>query len=374
MPIRIIISGGGTGGHIYPGIAIAEELQQRDPRNKILFVGAQGKMEMERVPKAGFKIIGLPIRGLERRLAMNNFKLPFLLAESLWKSRQIINTFRPDVVLGTGGYASAAIGWVAARKNIPLVLQEQNNYAGLTNRWLASSAKHICVAYPHMENHFPKEKIQLTGNPLRKNLKLQSTDQVAAYEHFGFDPNKKTILVMGGSGGARTINRALALGIERILEAGYQVIWQTGSYYQKWVNSRIMGIQDPGLYVQAFIEEMDKAYACADMVVCRAGALTVSEISLLGLPAILIPSPHVTDDHQTKNATGLAQAEAALMIRDEEAAESLTRHILALAQDTEKQEKFRQNILKFAYPNARTDIADLLEHLATKKKPAPEFA
>lgn len=366
MALRVLISGGGTGGHIYPGIALADELVRRDARNEIAFVGAEGKMEMDRVPKAGYSIQGLPIRGIERRMTSRNFRVPFLLAESIWKARGILKKFRPDVVVGTGGYASAAVGWTAAKKGIPLLVQEQNSYAGLTNRWLSGDASAICVAYPKMETYFPEEKIRLTGNPLRGKLQSELSREEALRET-GLAPEKTTLLVMGGSGGAKTINKAMLLGVERILERGHQVIWQTGKAYYSWVKSQTMTILDEGLKIVPFIDDMTAAYAGADLVVSRAGALTISEISLLHLPALLIPSPNVAEDHQTSNAKALAEARAAALISDAEAKNHFTREVLALLENEDQRKQFATNIRNFAFPKATETITDMITELANSR-------
>lgn len=367
--LKVMLSGGGTGGHIYPGVAIAEQLQKKVPDSQLLFVGATGKMEMEKVPKAGYPIEGLPIRGLQRKLSAENLKLPFRLLRSLWKADQLIRRFRPEVIVGTGGYASAAVGWVGAQHGIPLLIQEQNNYAGLTNKILSRHARKICVAYPDMETHFPPEKLALTGNPLRQTIQSRGLSRVEGARHFNLDPNKKIVLVMGGSGGAKTLNQALLQQVRQVLEAGHQLIWQTGSYYYQSVKAEVTarGLAAPALLLRDFIYNMPAAYACADLVVCRAGALTIAELSLLGLPTLLVPSPNVTDDHQTKNARALSSRQAAVLLPDAEARQGLIPELLRLLEQDELRAQLAKNIQEFAFPDAASAVADLVLELAGRK-------
>ncbi len=365
--MRVIISGGGTGGHIYPGIAIADALKEINPEIEILFVGAEGKMEMEKVPKAGYRVIGLPIRGLQRSFSpsniLENLKFPVRLFGSLSQARNVIKEFKPDVVVGTGGYASGAVLQVASAMNIPTLIQEQNGHAGLTNKILSRQVDAICVAYPNMERYFPKQKIQFTGNPIRSDLKDLPNPIQTDFDYFNLIQGKKTILVMGGSGGAKVINEAILNGIETILQNNFQLIWQTGKFYidaikEKLKEKNLLNHNEySGLFVSDFIYDMKKAYQCADIVIGRAGALTISELTLVEKPAILIPSPNVAEDHQTKNAMALAKEDAAMLIKDNEANERLIPTLIYVLNDENQQEKLKNNIKSFARPNAAKDIA-----------------
>ncbi|WP_250631413.1 undecaprenyldiphospho-muramoylpentapeptide beta-N-acetylglucosaminyltransferase [Rhodoflexus caldus] len=355
---KVIISGGGTGGHIYPAIAIAQALQQRIPDLQLLFVGAEGKMEMEKVPKAGYTIVGLPIRGLQRGQWKANLTFPFRLAASLWKARRILREFRPDAVIGVGGYASGAIGQVAAWNNVPIFLQEQNAFAGLTNKLLAKYARKICVAYPGMEKFFPKERIVLTGNPVRQDIQHLEGLREKAAAHFGLAADRKTVLVLGGSLGARTVNRCIQKEALRLLDGGYQLIWQTGKGYYDAL--RALFPPQKGLYISDFVYEMHYAYALADVVVSRAGALSVSEICVAQKPCILIPSPNVAEDHQTKNALALAEKGAALMVKDSEAEALLGDMLMQLLADEAKQAALKNSIRAFARPDAAAQIAEVI--------------
>lgn len=356
--MKFIISGGGTGGHIYPAIAIAQELKAQMPDCEILFVGADGKMEMEKVPKAGFKIVGLPIRGLQRKLTVENLAFPFKLMQSLWKAWKIVKDFKPDAVIGVGGYASGAIMQVAIWQGVKTLIQEQNSYAGLTNRLVAKSVNKICVAYPNMENYFPKEKIVFCGNPVRKDITDLENIKSEAFKFFDLSESKKTILVLGGSLGARTINNCLKSGVNELLMQGYQVIWQTGKIYFEEMKIFANTLNNKSLYVKDFIYEMNYAYACADVVISRAGALSVSELCLAGKPTILVPSPNVAEDHQTKNAMALVNENAAVLVKDGEANNTLITKALELLKDENKQEVLRSNILKLAKPNASKEIVN----------------
>lgn len=366
--MRVIISGGGTGGHIYPGIAIADALKEAfkeiNQNIEILFVGAEGKMEMEKVPKAGYRVIGLPIRGLQRSFSpkniLENLKFPVRLFGSLNQARNIIKEFNPDVVVGTGGYASGAVLQVATTMGIPTLIQEQNGHAGLTNKILSRQVDAICVAYPNMDSYFPKQKIQFTGNPVRSDLKNLPNPIQSDFDYFSLIQGKKTILVMGGSGGAKVINEAILNGIEMILEHNFQLIWQTGKFYIDSVKEKLATknlLNHPHLFVSDFIYDMKKAYQCADIVIGRAGALTISELSLAEKPAILIPSPNVAEDHQTKNAMALAKEDAAMLIKDNEANERLIPTLIYVLNDENQQEKLKNNIKAFARPDAAKDIA-----------------
>lgn len=350
---RVIISGGGTGGHIYPAISIANAMKEIDPNIEFLFVGAEGKMEMEKVPKAGFKIIGLPIVGIQRTQIWKNLFFPFKLIKSLWKSVKIIQNFKPDVAVGVGGYASGPLLLAARFLGIPYYIQEQNSFAGITNKALATKAKHIFVAYPGMGKFFPTEKITLSGNPVRKDLIDAAGKKELAATHFQLDPAKKTILIIGGSQGARSINQGILAGLDRLVESGVQVIWQTGVAFES--TAKQAASSHPSTYVSAFIYEMDLAYAMADLVISRAGASSVSEICLIGKASILVPLPSAAEDHQTENAKSLVSQNAAILVRDVEVKEKLISAALAaLETDLSTLEK---NSLQLAKPNAAHDIA-----------------
>jgi UDP-N-acetylglucosamine--N-acetylmuramyl-(pentapeptide) pyrophosphoryl-undecaprenol N-acetylglucosamine transferase len=357
---RIIISGGGTGGHIYPAIAIATALKDQDPSLEFLFVGAEGKMEMEKVPKAGFNIQGLPIVGINRQHMIKNLLFPFKLIQSLRKAFQIIAEFKPDVAIGVGGYASGPMLIAAWIKGIPFYIQEQNSFAGITNKALSSKAKHIFVAYPGMEKFFGKDKITLSGNPVRKDLidLVGKKEKGAAF--FGLDPNKKTILVIGGSQGARSINLALQDGLAAIAEADVQLIWQTGVSFEKEAKKSSESINGLKSYVSAFIYEMDLAYATADLVISRAGALSVSEICLAGKPSILVPFPNASEDHQTENAKSLVSNGAARLVVDKDAQADLVPTALMTLLNTEVLTELGLQSLAMGKPHAATEIAQAI--------------
>lgn len=355
---RVIISGGGTGGHIYPAISIANAMKEIDPSLEFLFVGAEGKMEMEKVPKAGFKIIGLPIVGIQRTQVWKNILFPFKLMKSLFLSAKILREFKPDVAVGVGGYASGPLLLAARFLGIPYFIQEQNSFAGITNKALASKAEHIYVAYPGMERFFPAHKITLSGNPVRKDLLESAGKREQAAAHFHLDPAVKTILIIGGSQGARTINQGIVAGLDRLLEAGIQVIWQTGIAFESTAKTAAAGVSNA--YVAAFIYEMDLAYAMADLVISRAGASSVSEICLLGKASILVPLPSAAEDHQTENAKSLVSQNAALLVRDSEVKEQLISEAMkAIQSDLRTLEK---NSLRLAKPNAAHEIAQSILH------------
>lgn len=355
---RVIISGGGTGGHIYPAISIANAMKEIDPSLEFLFVGAEGKMEMEKVPKAGFKIIGLPIVGIQRTQVWKNIFFPFKLAKSLFFSAKILKDFKPDVAVGVGGYASGPLLLAARFLGIPYFIQEQNSFAGITNKALASKAEHIFVAYPGMERFFPAQKITLSGNPVRKDLLESAGKREQAAAHFHLDPAKKTLLIIGGSQGARTINQGILAGLDRLQEAGVQVIWQTGIVFESTARKAAEGFSSA--YVSAFIYEMDLAYAMADLVISRAGASSVSEICLLGKASILVPLPSAAEDHQTENAKSLVSQNAAILVRDAEVKEQLiTEALKAIQSDVSTLEK---NSLRLAKPNAAHEIAQSILH------------
>lgn len=366
---RIIISGGGTGGHIFPAVSIANAIKELRPDAEILFVGAEGRMEMQRVPDAGYKIIGLPVAGFDRKHLWKNFAVLMKLARSQWKARRIIKQFRPQVAVGVGGYASGPTLKTAGMMGVPTLIQEQNSYAGVTNKLLAKKACKICVAYEGMEKFFPAEKIIMTGNPVRQNLFGHSVSHEEAVRYFSLDPSKKTILILGGSLGARTINRTLTAGLDIIRQnPGIQFIWQTGKIYIDQVRDAIATAVGeavhhphinaiPNLYVTDFIKDMANAYAAADLVISRAGAGSISEFCLLHKPVILVPSPNVAEDHQTKNALALVDKDAAIYVKDVEAQEKLLPVALATVKDSGKLKELSNNIAKLALPDSATIIA-----------------
>lgn len=357
MAKRVIISGGGTGGHIYPAIAIANALQHKEPDTEILFVGALGKMEMEKVPRAGYNIVGLPIAGIKRSLSLENLTLPFKMFRSLMKAKEVIKDFKPDVAVGVGGFASGPLLMMASMAGIPTLIQEQNSYAGVTNKFLSKRAAKICVAYPGMEAFFPKEKITMLGNPVRSDITYVHLKRAAALEHFALNEGLKTLFVMGGSLGARSINESITEGLGRLVEAGYQVLWQTGKNDIDKAKAAIEKLGTDRVKAFDFIYTMDLAYAVADVVVSRAGALSVSELCLAAKPAILVPFPHASEDHQTKNAMNLVDSNAAILVKDSEARERLVDQALALLDDVTRQRELQMNINKLARPSAADDIA-----------------
>ncbi len=356
MSKKIIISGGGTGGHIYPAIAIANALKELQPDIQILFVGAIGKMEMEKVPKAGFEILGLPIAGFNRSNMLANLGFPLKLLRSLLKAKKIINDFKPNVAVGVGGFASGPLLLMASWNNIPYLIQEQNSFAGVTNKFLAKNAQKICVAYPQMERFFPAHKILMTGNPVRKDILDISHKKQEALVHFGLDTSRKTLLVIGGSLGAKTINESIDKGLQTLMAAGYQVIWQTGKLYIERAKS-VANLYDGQVFVADFIYEMDYAYAAADVVVSRAGALSVSELCLAAKPAIFVPLPSAAEDHQTQNAMSLVNENAGILVKDSDAKNQLVSQAIALLEDINLQESLSPNIKKLAKPNAALTIA-----------------
>lgn len=355
---KYLISGGGTGGHIFPAISIANALKQIDPHCEVLFIGAEGHMEMERVPAAGYNIEGLKVEGLDRQHLLRNVKVICNLLSSLPKARRIIKNFKPDVAVGVGGYASAAALLVAKSMNIPIVLQEQNGFAGVANKLLAKKAEKICVAYSGMERFFPADKIILTGNPIRQNLFNPELDKNEAYAAFGFKNNIPTLLVMGGSLGAMTINNGMIRGLKQFAQAGVQVIWQTGKRY--FADAKKAFDENPcsNVLVTDFISRMDYAYAIADVVVARAGASTISELTFLGKPSILIPSPNVAEDHQTHNAMALANQNAAICLPDKEAEEKLAPLAIDLLLDDERKSSIAENSKKMAQNDSALRIAN----------------
>lgn len=357
MSYKFIISGGGTGGHIFPAISIANALKKQLPDAEILFVGALGRMEMERVPAAGYPIEGLPISGFNRKNMLRNVSVVWNLLRSLFLARQIISRFQPDVVIGVGGYASAPTLRAASALGVPTVIQEQNSYAGVTNKLLAKKAKRICVAYEGMEKFFPKNKLVITGNPVRQDLFSIAPKTVQAYEFFGLDPKKKTLLVVGGSLGARTINQSVVSGLEKFSKANVQVIWQTGKFYIDKAREAAASYASPNLLVTDFVARMDLAYSIADLVVSRAGASSISELCLLAKPVILIPSPNVAEDHQTQNALALVRKDAAIMIKDTLAVEELATRAIYLINDEKELIKLGANIFKLAEKDSADRIA-----------------
>ena len=361
--IKVIISGGGTGGHIFPALAIANALKEMNKENEILFVGALGRMEMEKIPAAGYKIIGLDIRGFKRKISMSNLSFPFKVISSLIKAKKIITEFKPDAAVGVGGYASGPLLWAATSSKIPSIIQEQNSFPGITNRLLAKRVQKICVAYEGMEKFFPAKNITMTGNPVRQDIAKTAGKETQAMEFFGLDRNKKTLLVIGGSLGARTINESIAEGIEKLNSASTQLIWQTGKgYYEK-----AKAFASNNIKVYDFIKEMDLAYAAADAVISRAGALSVSELCLAGKPVIFVPSPNVTADHQTKNAMTLVQKNAAMIVRDIEAKEKLIDEALLLIRSEAKRKSLSQNISALAKRDSAKKIAEIIYDLVEGK-------
>lgn len=365
--LKVIISGGGTGGHIFPAIAIANALKQLNQNIDILFVGAKGRMEMDKVPAAGFKIVGLPVSGFQRNLSLKNLMFPLKLLKSLMQANKIIREFKPDVVIGVGGYASGPTLFSASSQNIPTLIQEQNSYAGITNKILGKKANKICVAYEGMEKFFPKEKIILTGNPVRQDILNLSGKKIRGLEHFNLEENKKTVLVVGGSLGARTINEAVSKMLPDVAEKNIQLIWQTGKNYSEKAKLATQSLENQGIHSYDFIQRMDLAYAVADVVISRAGASTVSELCLVKKPSILIPSPNVAEDHQTKNALALVTRNAALMVTDSEAKQKLSETLLNLINDDLMCEKLSVNIGRMAIQDSARIIANEAINLINKR-------
>ncbi len=355
---KVIISGGGTGGHIFPAIAIANEIKKQFPDADILFIGALGKMEMEKVPAAGYRIIGLPISGLQRRLTLSNLLVPFKLLSSILKARKIIKDFKPDVAIGVGGYASAAVLYAASGANIPCLIQEQNSYAGLTNKWLGKKVQKICVAYEGMEKFFPQNKIVITGNPVRSDIaNAVSTKRDDAKNQLGFNISKPLILVIGGSQGARSINQSIQAKVNLFEENNCQLLWQTGK------NFMADTFKKEGIVAQPFINDMATAYAAADVVISRAGATSISELSLLSKPSVLIPLPSAAEDHQTENAMALVRKEAALLVKDSDASQQLVNTALDLIKNESLKSTLSANIIQFAKPDALVNIVDHIKQL-----------
>ena len=367
--MNVLVSGGGTGGHIFPALSIANELRRRYPESNILFVGAEGRMEMEKVPAAGYNIVGLPVSGFDRKNLLRNVKVIARLLKSMKLARKILKDFKPVIAIGVGGYASGPMLKAAQKQGIPTLLQEQNSYAGVTNKLLAAKADCICVAYEGMERFFPKEKIVLTGNPVRRNLLECGASPEQARQAMGMDPNKKTILIIGGSLGARTINNAIIDGLAKIGEAyDVQVIWQTGKIYDQQCREALDASGVKNVAQMAFISNMDMAYRAADLVVSRAGASSISELQLLGKAAILVPSPNVAEDHQTKNALALSTRDAAILVPDADASAQLVDTMLATVADGEKIATLSGNVLQMALRDAAEHIVDEVEKIIEKNK------
>ncbi|HPF10990.1 MAG TPA: undecaprenyldiphospho-muramoylpentapeptide beta-N-acetylglucosaminyltransferase [Flavobacteriaceae bacterium] len=358
-PYRFIISGGGTGGHIYPAIAIANELKARHPDATFLFVGAKDRMEMEKVPKAGYPIEGLWISGLQRSLKWANLLFPLKLVSSLLRSKKIIKKFQPNVAIGTGGYASAPLLRVASKKGIPCLIQEQNSHAGVTNKWLSKHVKSICVAYTGMEQFFPKDKIVFTGNPVRQDLLEIDSKKEESKKFFNLLPNKKTLLVLGGSLGARRINELIHDSLDFLNSKDLQVVWQCGTYYYEIYK----GESQANVQVHAFLDRMDLAYAAADFIISRSGALSVSELSLVGKPVLFIPSPNVAEDHQTKNAAAIVKEAAALMIPEKDLDATFETVFSKMIMDDALQQQLGKNLKKLAKPQATIEIVSEIEKL-----------
>jgi UDP-N-acetylglucosamine--N-acetylmuramyl-(pentapeptide) pyrophosphoryl-undecaprenol N-acetylglucosamine transferase len=367
-PLKIIVSGGGTGGHIFPAISIANAIKSLRPDTEFLFVGAEGKMEMEKVPAAGYKIEGLWISGFQRKLTMSNLAFPFKVLSSLVKAKKILETFKPDAVIGTGGFASGPMLQVAARKGIPTLIQEQNSYAGVTNKILSNKVSRICVAYSGMEKFFPKEKIILTGNPVRQDILNLEGKRERGLEYFGLSGDKKIILVIGGSLGARTINESILKCLDEFEKNSIQLVWQTGKGYYETAKAAVLKYDEKGIKAFDFIQKMDYAYAVADVVISRAGASSVSELCLVKKPVILIPSPNVAEDHQTKNALALVTHNAAILIRDNEAREKLCSEAIKLLKDEEACFKLSENISGLALPDSALVIANEVIRLINNKE------
>jgi UDP-N-acetylglucosamine--N-acetylmuramyl-(pentapeptide) pyrophosphoryl-undecaprenol N-acetylglucosamine transferase len=364
--IRAIISGGGTGGHIFPALSIADKLKELNPETEILFVGAEGRMEMDKVPAAGYKIIGLPVAGLQRRLTLSNFALPFKVIKSVRMAKKLIREFKPDIAIGVGGYASAPLLWAASRMGIPTLIQEQNGYAGLTNKILGRKAASICVAYEGMERFFPADRIVMSGNPIRKEI-VPATPEMRqeAFEFYGLDPKKKHIFIVGGSLGSGTLNEAMKKWISDGCPGGkdLEIIWQCGKYYKKSVDvfmeeAEASGKPVGGIQHSDFIMRMDLAYAAADIVISRSGASSVSELCAAHKAVIFVPSPNVAEDHQTHNAMALVRRNAAIMIKDAEASEKLMAEACALIADQEKTAEMERNIAAMALRDAAMTIAE----------------
>lgn len=367
-PLRVIVSGGGTGGHIFPAVSIANAIKKQHPEAEILFVGANGRMEMQRVPAAGYKIVGLPVRGLVRPLwSLRNIGVMKDFLKSKQMVKNVIRKFKPQVAVGVGGYASAPTLNAAYSMGIPCLIQEQNSYAGVTNKSLAKKARKVCVAYSGMERFFPADRIIMTGNPVRQNLLDNKISPEEAKASFGLDPNKRTVLIIGGSLGAKTVNESVLDHLDDIRSSNVQFIWQTGKYYSASINDELKKVESvPNMKVMDFISSMDNAYAAADLVVSRAGASSISELCLLGKPCILIPSPNVAEDHQTKNAMALSSKDAAIFIADKDARKRLVEIALKVVNDKQKLASLSENVKKLALKNSADVIAEEVYKLAVE--------
>ena len=363
-PYKVILSGGGTGGHIYPAIAIAREIEKRYPNTEFLFVGAKDRMEMEKVPQAGYKIEGLWISGIQRKLSLENLKFPFKLISSLWKSNTILKRFQPDVVIGTGGFASGPLLKRATSKKIPALIQEQNSYAGITNKLLSKSVQKICVAYDEMHRFFPKDKIVKTGNPVRNDLLTITNKRADALSIYGLASDKKTVLVIGGSLGARAVNKLINEQLDYFANHGVQLLWQTGKlYYEEYKHLASQNVK-----VMAYIDQMDMAYAAADIIISRAGASSVSELCIVGKATVFIPSPNVAEDHQTKNALAITGKNAGILIRQNELGAKFQHELDSLLTDDTKRERLGNAIKELALPDATKHIVDEVEKLLPNRE------
>ena len=361
--IKVLISGGGTGGHIFPALSIANGIKERQKDAEILFVGAENRMEMEKVPAAGYKIIGLPVSGFDRKNLLRNFKVLLRLYKSMRLAKKIVRDFQPDIAIGVGGYASGPVLKAAQKRGIPTLIQEQNSYAGVTNKLLAEKAGAICVAYEGMERFFPAGKIIVTGNPVRQSILNCPLTRQEARERFGLEPDKKTVLVVGGSLGARTINCSIEKGIDSIAASGIQMIWQTGKFYDEEAKAVMADKKPANIKQTAFVANMDEAYRAADLVVSRAGASSISELQLLGKAAILVPSPNVAEDHQTKNAMALVNNAVAVMVTDANAPETLVETLINIVNDDTKLKTLSENIKKMALLDSVDKIVDKVMEL-----------
>ena len=368
--IRIILSGGGTGGHIYPAVAVAEALKRHyGDKVEILFVGAEGKMEMEKIPALGYNIVGLPVAGLQRRFTLANLALPFKVAASVRRAKRVIREFQADIVVGFGGYASAPILWAAQRLGVPTVIQEQNSYAGLTNKLLSKRAKRICVSYDNMGRFFPEDRIVMTGNPLRGRFSATGADRSEALAHYGFNDELPVVLVVGGSLGTRTLNEMMKAWVGNLDGvAPVQVIWQTGKYYEREMQEFLRSHPTKNIWQGAFIERMDYAYAAADVVLSRSGACTVSELCLVAKPTIFVPSPNVAEDHQTKNAMALVEQGAAEIVRDSEAVERGMHLAVELSRNGRRLEELSSNIAKLAISDSADRVVRVIDEVLTEVK------
>lgn len=359
-PLRVIISGGGTGGHIFPALAIANAIKEIQPTTEILFVGAEGKMEMEKVPAAGYSIIGLPIAGIQRSLTLKNLSFPFKLLRSFQKATQIIKEFKPDLAIGVGGYASGPTLMVAGLKKIPYFIQEQNSYPGITNKWLARKASKIFVAYDGMEKYFPAGKIIKTGNPVRKDITQLDSKRNEAFQYFNLDESKPVLLVVGGSQGALSINKSICAGLRKLYDQEIQLIWQTGKYFHQKALDALSEQHSKQLIAYEFIHRMDLAYSIADLVISRAGASTVSELSIAGKASIMVPLPTAAEDHQTKNIESLVHQNASIMVHDKNAFSELVDTALQLLSNKEKLDSIAANIKALALPGSAESIAKFI--------------